>query len=60
MEKQHRLTKDNVEELERILNEVDKELAGKVEHYRHETSKDKPLQCCKSLLFFFCFFVMFC
>ncbi|KAG5267696.1 hypothetical protein AALO_G00224630 [Alosa alosa] len=34
MEKQQRLTKDNVEDLERILNECDKDLARKVEKYR--------------------------
>lgn len=42
MEKQQRLTEDNVEELESILNKCDKELARKVEHYRlSKTGEDK-------------------
>ncbi|XP_062373970.1 caspase-8 [Sardina pilchardus] len=40
MEKQQRLTEDNVEDLERILNECDKDLARKVEKYRLNKTGD--------------------
>ncbi|XP_041933966.1 caspase-8-like [Alosa sapidissima] len=40
MEKQQQLTEDNVEHLERILNQCDKDLARKVEKYRLNKTGD--------------------